>query len=111
MGAHVVVAARNPTKAAAAVEGDRGARAGARRSSTLPIDLASFASVRAFADTFNDALRPARRARRTTRAASLHKRTVTDDGHETQFQVNHLSHFLLTQPADGPLAAPRRRRG
>jgi NAD(P)-dependent dehydrogenase (short-subunit alcohol dehydrogenase family) len=27
----------------------------------------------------------------------LQKRTVTEDGHETQFQTNHLSHFLLTQ--------------
>ena len=28
--------------------------------------------------------------------AVLRSRTETEDGHETQLQVNHLSHFLLT---------------
>ena len=51
MGAHVVIAARNPTKAEAAV-GDIRKRAPAATIEHLPLDLASFASVRAFADTF-----------------------------------------------------------
>jgi NAD(P)-dependent dehydrogenase (short-subunit alcohol dehydrogenase family) len=94
MGAQVIVAARNPTKAAAALEEIRHRAPGATVEH-IPLDLASFASVHAFADTFisrfdrldvlvNNA------------GASLRKRSVTEDGHETQFQVNHLSHFLLT---------------
>ena len=93
MGAHVIIAARNPTKAAAAVKELRQrARATVEH---LPLDLASFASVRAFADTFNarfdglDVLV-------NNAGAALRQRSVTEDGHETQFQVNHLSHFLLT---------------
>jgi retinol dehydrogenase 12 len=94
-GAHVVIAARNPTKAAAALT-EIEHRADARgRVETIPIDLASFASVRAFADAFK-----ARHDRLdillNNAGLVLHKRIVTEDGHETQFQVNHLGHFLLT---------------
>ena len=70
----------------------------------LPLDLASFASVRAFADTFTsrfdhlDVLV-------NNAGLTVSKRTVTEDGHETQFQVNHLSHFLLTRLLHDQLAA------
>ena len=52
MGAHVIIAARNPAKAAAAVK-EIQQRAPDATVEHLPLDLASFASVRAFADTFN----------------------------------------------------------
>jgi len=95
MGAHVIIAARNPTKAAAAVAEIQQRSPGATVEH-LPLDLASFASVHAFADAFT-----ARFDRLdvlvNNAGASLAKRTVTDDGHETQFQVNHLSHYLLTR--------------
>jgi retinol dehydrogenase 12 len=103
MGAHVIIAARNPTKAAAAVKEVLDRKPGATVE-TLPLDLASFASVHAFADTFNarfdhlDILV-------NNAGGSLAKRTVTEDGHETQFQVNHLSHFLLTALLHEQLAA------
>jgi NAD(P)-dependent dehydrogenase (short-subunit alcohol dehydrogenase family) len=105
-GAHVVIAARNPTKAAAAVA-EIGDKAGARgRVETIPIDLASFASVHAFADAFT-----ARHDRLdvllNNAGGVLHKRIETVDGHETQFQVNHLSHFLLTNLLAAPLAAAK----
>jgi NAD(P)-dependent dehydrogenase (short-subunit alcohol dehydrogenase family) len=94
MGAHVIIAARNPGKAAAALE-EVLARKPGSIVETLPLDLASFASVHAFADAFK-----ARFDRLdilvNNAGGSLAKRTVTEDGHETQFQVNHLSHFLLT---------------
>jgi retinol dehydrogenase 12 len=94
MNAHVIVAARNPAKAAAAVTELRD-RAPDATIEHLPLDLASFASVRAFADTFND--RFDRCDVLVNNAGGvLRKRTMTEDGHETQFQVNHLSHFLLT---------------
>ena len=108
MGVHVIVAARNPAKAAAAVQEIR-QRCPDATVEHLPLDLASFASVRAFADAFTarfgqlDVLV-------NNAGASLAKRTVTEDGHETQFQVNHLSHYLLTRLLREPLeAAPAAR--
>jgi len=103
MGAHVIVAARNPTKAAAAVKELKQRTRGATVE-YLQLDLASFASVHAFADTFGG--RFVRLDVLVNNAgASLRKRTVTEDGHETQFQVNHLSHFLLTALLRDQLAA------
>ncbi|MGO9877224.1 MAG: SDR family oxidoreductase [Acidimicrobiia bacterium] len=103
MGAHVVIAARNPTKAAAAVH-DIHQRAPDAMVEYLPLDLASFAAVRAFADTFS-----ARFDRLdilvNNAGLSLRKRTVTEDGHETQFQVNYLSHYMLTRLLHVQLAA------
>jgi len=103
MGADVVIAARNPTKAAAAVR-DIQARAPDAKVEFLPLDLASFAAVHAFAETFKS--RFDRLDVLVNNAGlTLHKRTVTEDGHEMQFQVNHLSHYLLTRLVHGPLAA------
>jgi NAD(P)-dependent dehydrogenase (short-subunit alcohol dehydrogenase family) len=108
-GAHVVIAARNPAKAAAAVT-EIETRADARgRVETIPIDLASFATVHQFVDTFTtkhdrvDILL-------NNAGLVLRKRETTVDGHETQFQVNHLSHFLLTNLLHDVLAngAPAR---
>jgi NAD(P)-dependent dehydrogenase (short-subunit alcohol dehydrogenase family) len=94
MGAHVIIAARNPTKAAAAVK-EVQARAPGATVESLQLDLASFASVRAFVGAF------AERADQldvlvNNAGLVLRSRTETEDGHETQLQVNHLSHFLLT---------------
>jgi len=94
-GANVVVAARNPTKAAAAVAEIEQSADAQGRVETMPIDLASFASVRTFAETFTakydrlDVLV-------NNAGLVLRKRVETVDGHETQFQTNHLGHFLLT---------------
>ena len=55
MGAHVVIAARNPAKAAAAVKEIQDRTHAGDRVETIPIDLASFASVHAFADAFSAA--------------------------------------------------------
>jgi NAD(P)-dependent dehydrogenase (short-subunit alcohol dehydrogenase family) len=108
-GAHVVIAARNPTKAAAAVD-EIVANADARgRVETIPLDLASLASVRAFADAFT-AQHDRLDILLNNAGVVLRKRIETVDGHETQFQVNHLGHFLLTNLLYGPLAraAPAR---
>ena len=94
MGAHVIIAARNPAKATAAVK-EVQERAPGATVEHLPLDLASFASVRAFAGALSE---------RTDQldvlvnnaGLVLRSRTETEDGHETQLQVNHLSHFLLT---------------
>jgi NAD(P)-dependent dehydrogenase (short-subunit alcohol dehydrogenase family) len=95
MGATVVVAARNPERADDAVARIRTRTGAGDRVTTRPLDLASFASVRAFAEAFGnehdrcDVLL-------NNAGLLLQKRRVTVDGHETQFQTNHLGHFLLT---------------
>ncbi len=95
MGAHVIVAARNPTKAAAAIA-DIKQRIPDGMVEHVPLDLASFASVRAFVDTYTSRF-PQLDVLVNNAGGTLAKRTVTEDGHETQFQVNHLSHYLLTR--------------
>jgi NAD(P)-dependent dehydrogenase (short-subunit alcohol dehydrogenase family) len=95
MGAQVVIAARNPQKANAAVkEVQERTRAG-DRVTTMPINLASFASVRDFAKSYADS-HDRLDILVNNAGLVLRKRVVTEDGHETQFQVNHLGHFLLT---------------
>ena len=107
MGAHVIIAARNPTKAAAAVKEIQDRAPGANVEHR-PIDLASFASVRAFADTFKE--RGDQLDVLVNNAGGvLRSRTTTEDGHETQLQVNHLSHFLLTNLLRDQLARARGR--
>jgi len=108
-GAHVVVAARNAEKAAAAVA-EIETRADARgRVETMPIDLASFASVREFATAFT-AKHDRLDVLLNNAGLVLRKRVETVDGHESQFQINHLGHFLLTNLLYGHLArsAPAR---
>jgi NAD(P)-dependent dehydrogenase (short-subunit alcohol dehydrogenase family) len=68
----------------------------------LPLDLASFASVRAFASAFGE--RGEQLDVLVNNAGGvLRSRSTTEDGHETQLQVNHLSHFLLTNLLREPL--------
>lgn len=93
-GARVVIAARNQEKAAAAVTEIRDTTGAGDRVTTMPLDLSSFASVRAFAAQFlagHDRLD----ALVNNAGLWMMERTETVDGHEWTFQVNHLSHFLL----------------
>jgi NAD(P)-dependent dehydrogenase (short-subunit alcohol dehydrogenase family) len=95
MNAHVVIAARNPTKAAAAID-EVHERVGATASvETMPIDLASFASVRGFVDTFTAAHDRCDVLVNNAGLVLMHRAT-TVDGHESTFQINHLGPFLLT---------------
>ncbi|MDZ4826022.1 MAG: SDR family oxidoreductase [Actinomycetota bacterium] len=93
-GARVVIAVRNQAKGAAALAEIR-ARSGSDTVEMASLDLASFASVRACAQSL---LAAHDRIDVLVNNAGIitRKRAVTDDGHETQFQVNHLSHFLFT---------------
>ena len=94
-GANVVIAARNPSKAAAAVKEVQERTSAGDRVATMPLDLASFASVQSFSTAFHE--RYDRLDVLVNNAGIvLRQRQLTGDGHEVQFQVNHLSHFLLT---------------
>ena len=91
LGAEVVVAARESEKTTAAMReiGQHGSAV------HIPVDLASLASVRNLARTFLD--RYDRLDVLINNAGVFPtKLTLTEDGFEAQFGVNHLAHFLLT---------------
>ena len=94
LGWQVVIAVRNPTKGADAVDHLRRASGNDAVTATA-LDLASFASVRACATSLLDTHE---RVDVLVNNAGLvvHRRQVTEDGNELQFQVNHLGPFLLT---------------
>ncbi len=91
LGAEVILACRNSEKTVAAL-----AEIGAHGSvANLPVDLSSLASVRNLASTF--LARYGRLDVLINNAGTFPaKLTLTDDGFEAQFGVNHLAHFLLT---------------
>lgn len=93
-GAHVVMACRNLEKAEAARQGLQEQLPGASLQ-LMELDLASLASVRAFADDF---LARYERLDLLFNNAGLMAipRRETEDGFEMQFGVNHLGHFALT---------------
>jgi len=93
-GAHVVMAARNADKAAAALERVRSATPHAR-AEVVPLDLGSLASVREAADEIL--------GRHDTLDVLVNNAGLmavpegrTADGFERQLGVNHLGHFALT---------------
>jgi NAD(P)-dependent dehydrogenase (short-subunit alcohol dehydrogenase family) len=93
-GAHVVVTSRDPERGAAA-RADIRERSGSDKVEVMALDLASIASIRAFADA---ALANLDRIDVLINNAGLvvGDRRVTEDGFEMTFGVNHLGHFLLT---------------
>lgn len=93
-GADVVVASRNAEKGEAAAAELR-ARIGRDAVEFMPLDLASFASVRGFAKRFLDE-RDAAHVLVNNAGLILSRREETEDGHEATFQINHLGPFLLT---------------
>lgn len=102
-GDRVVIACRNPSKAAAAVE-EISRRARSESVESVALDLGSLASVRECA---------AELGRRTERIDVLINnagliqsgRETTTDGFEMSFGVNHLGHFLLTNLLKDQLVA------
>src|SRR3990172_1013042 len=94
LGATVVLACRSLERGDAAkreIEADTGNRDLA----VMRVDLARFASVRAFAGEFADAY-PRIDVLVNNAGIYTSKRRLTEDGHETTWQVDYLSHFLLT---------------
>ena len=94
-GAHVVMAARTAEKNAGAADTIR---------KTVPdaslqlesLDLASLASVRAFADRMNAEKTPTDILINNAGVMAVPTRHTTEDGFELQFGTNHLGHFALT---------------
>lgn len=93
-GARVVLACRDRAKGESALADIR-RLSGSAEAELLPLDLASFASVRAAALEFH---RRHDRLHVLVNNAGLYRRQrqSTADGFELTFQSNHLGHFLLT---------------
>jgi NAD(P)-dependent dehydrogenase (short-subunit alcohol dehydrogenase family) len=109
LGARVVFTSRDPGRGRAALEYVR-RRSGRDDVETMPLDLASLASVRAFADAFLARFDRLHVLVNNAGVAGLARREETVDGFERMFAVNHLGHFLLTQRLEGLLreSAPAR---
>ncbi|WP_354569243.1 SDR family NAD(P)-dependent oxidoreductase [Glaciihabitans sp. UYNi722] len=94
-GARVVIAARNPTKADAAITAIHSRQPGAQLSSVV-LDLASYASVRAAATELASLDRIDGIIENAGMVVPTKRREETVDGNELMFGTNHLGHFLLT---------------
>ncbi len=92
-GATVAFTSRDPHRGEHAADEIR------RRTSVqphlMPLDLASFASIRAFAADFLERF-DSLHVLINNAGLVLSERTETEEGYETTFGVNHLGHFLLT---------------
>ena len=92
-GARVILACRNEEKAKDAAR-DIIAETGSDQVVVRIVDLASFESVRAFAKLINET--EERLDILVNNAGLGGSYRVTKDGYESVFQVNYISHFLLT---------------
>ena len=94
-GAHVVMACRSLAKGEAARADVEAAAGGSGRLEVRELDLGSFASIRAFAGWANAELE---RIDVLVNNAGIFPQRLekTADGFESQFGVNHLGSFLLT---------------
>lgn len=93
-GATVIMTARDRARGVAALTSVR-EQSGSDSVELMSLDLASFASIRAFSDELQS--RHDRLDVLVNNAGLVNRsRTETEDGFETTFGVNHLGHFLLT---------------
>jgi retinol dehydrogenase 14 len=95
LGARVVITSRDETRGSAAVADIRRA-SGNDLVDCVRLDLARLASVRSCADELLERL-DAIHVLDLNAGGVLSRRSETEDGYESQFQANHLGHFLLSQ--------------
>lgn len=93
-GATVVLAARDAGKARAA-KASIDATAPSGRVVVMPLDLASFASIRAFAGAFRERFDRLDVLMNNAGVMAIARKS-TAEGFEMQMGTNHLGHFLLT---------------
>jgi NAD(P)-dependent dehydrogenase (short-subunit alcohol dehydrogenase family) len=95
VGAEVLVTGRNEEKGRVATEQIKRAVPSAKVRFAM-IDLASLASIHAFAESMLANGRPLDLLINNAGVMDLPTRRLTEDGFELQFGTNHLSHFALT---------------
>ena len=96
MGMYVIVHGRNRERGMAVVDAINSAGVGSAR--FYRADLASFEQVREFGEAvLRDYERLDILINNAGIASAPDGRALSEDGHELIFQVNHLSHFLLTR--------------
>ncbi|GAA2170263.1 SDR family NAD(P)-dependent oxidoreductase [Actinomadura napierensis] len=110
---HVVVASRNAERTREAADKLAGAARAGHTVEAMPLDLASLASVRAFAAELADrvasgAIPPLQALVCNAGVQAGTRQTRTADGFESTFGVNHLGHFLLVNELLPVLRAPAR---
>ena len=96
LGARVIATARHPGRGAVAEATIRD-RTGNDRVDVLPLDLASFDSIRSFADTVLHRYDRLDVLVNNAGLAPGGRRWETAEGFEATFGVNHLGHLLLTE--------------
>ncbi len=94
-GAYVLLGCRNRAKGEAALQRLRGEAPGAS-AELAELDVASLASIRAFAAEFAASRRVLDLLLNNAGVMALPRRELTPDGFERQFGTNHLGHFALT---------------
>jgi NAD(P)-dependent dehydrogenase (short-subunit alcohol dehydrogenase family) len=94
-GAHVLLGCRNAAKGAAALQRLQREAPGAS-AEVVELDMASLASIRAFASAWLARATPLDLLLNNAGVMALPTRELTADGFERQFGTNHLGHFALT---------------
>ncbi|HSY36997.1 MAG TPA: oxidoreductase [Acidobacteriaceae bacterium] len=94
-GAHVLLGCRNEAKGRAALQRLLREAPGAN-AEVVQLDMASLASIRAFAAVFLGRGVVLDLLINNAGVMALPKRELTEDGFERQFGTNHLGHFALT---------------
>lgn len=94
LGMHVIVHGRNRERGMEVVEAIEGAGGSAR---FYAADLASLGQVRTLGEAILNDYDQLDLLINNAGIAFASERSVSEDGHELHFQVNYLSHFLLTR--------------
>jgi len=110
---HVILACRDEGRAQAAVDQLTSGAGGSGQVEAMPLDLASLASVRAFAAELSrrlsaEIIPPLHAVVCNAGVNPLNTKTMTVDGFESTFGINHLGHFLLVNELLPALQSPAR---
>jgi sterol-4alpha-carboxylate 3-dehydrogenase (decarboxylating) len=95
-GARVIIACRNVSRAKAAVDKIKNSGSGIKADYVLA-DFASFKSIADCVESLRTMLKSTKIDFLINNAGMRTNKQETEDGHDLQFQVNHLSHYLLTR--------------
>ncbi|KAF9350319.1 hypothetical protein BGX26_011481 [Mortierella sp. AD094] len=94
---HLILGCRNSQRGAQGVTNLEPFAAVGNTVEYRPLELASFASVRHFAQDINSSFPDGIHTLILNAGLMIFSRRLTEDGFETNMQVNHLSQLLLTQ--------------